>query len=178
MTMLRTATVHEEVLHDDVCSIRIGEEWFALRLADVLEVTTSVELHACPLSPPYIAGLMQYRGEVLAAVCLRLLLGMQPSTSAARSTARSVVMVGARGLFALLVDGVGEVLSVATSTYEPVPATVELQRQALLSGVYKLEHGLLPLLDARCLEPSVIRSALGSGPHSHAAHLHTPDSKS
>ncbi len=177
MTMLRTAAVHEEVLHDDVCSIRIGEERFALRLADVLEVTAAVELHACPLSPPYIAGLMQYRGEVLATVCLRMLLGMQPSTSVARSTARCVVMIGARGLFALFVDGVGEVLSVATSTYEPLPATVETQRQRLLAGAYKLEQGLLPLLDAKCLEPSAIRSALCSGMHSHTAPSHTPDSK-
>ncbi|HEX4022448.1 MAG TPA: chemotaxis protein CheW [Acidobacteriaceae bacterium] len=152
MTMLRN--VSEGVTHDDVCSIHVGNERFAVRLTDVFEVTASVELRACPLSPPHIAGLMQYRGEVLTTVCLRTLLGMQRGPG----PASSVVMIGSRGLFALLVDEIGEVLPVAISSYEPVPATVETRCQELLSGTYKLEHGLLPVLDAKRLEPSALRS--------------------
>ena len=153
MTMLRTA--NEDITHDQVCSLHVGGERFAIRLTDVFEVTTSVELRACPLSPPHIAGLIQYRGEVLTTVCLRTLLGMQSG----KGPTSTVVLIGSRGLFALLVDGIGEVLPVATSSYEQVPATVETQRQKLLSGTYKLERGLLPLLDARRLEPSALRSS-------------------
>ncbi len=75
-------------------------------------------------------------------------------------------MIGARGLFALQVDTIGEVLSIATSTYESVPTTVEAQRHTLFSGTYKLERGLLPLLDAKSLEPSSLRL--------HAAYSLTP----
>ncbi|HUZ05233.1 MAG TPA: chemotaxis protein CheW [Acidobacteriaceae bacterium] len=153
MTMLQT--INENITHDQVCSIHVCEEQFAIRLTDIFEVMATAELRACPLSPPHIAGLMQYRGEVLTTVCLRTLLGMQGGIG---STSRSVVLIGSHGLFALLVDGIGEVLPVAVSTYEPIQVTAEAQRHRLLSGTYKLEHGLLPLLDAKRLEPSALRS--------------------
>lgn len=162
MSTLRSTTVMTEEAHDEVCTLHMGQEQFAVRLTDVFEVTPAAEMRACPLSPNYIAGLMQYRGEVLAAISLRTLLGLPPGAV----SARCIVMIGTRGLFALQVDTIGEVLSIATSTYESIPATVESQRHALFSGTYKLERGLLPLLDARSLEPSALRL--------HAAHSLTP----
>ncbi len=144
----------EEIAHHQVCTLHIGEEQFALPLIDIVEVTSSVQLRAYPLSPAHIGGLLQYRGEVVAAVCLRTLLGMAHSCR----PESSVILTGTRGLFALLVDNIGEVLSVLPASFEPIPATVDSQRQALMAGTYKLEHGLLSLLDAKRLEPAVLRS--------------------
>lgn len=149
----------EEIAHHQVCTLHIAGEQFAIPLTDILEVTSSVQLRAYPLSPAHIGGLMQYRGEVLAAVCLRTLLGM---THCLRPES-SVILTGTRGLFALLVDSIGEVLSVLPTSYEPIPATVETQRQELFAGTYKLDHGLLPLLDVRHLEPAALRSHSAPG---------------
>ncbi len=164
MTTLRSTMAMAEESCDEVCTLHMGGEKFAIRLTDIFEVTPAAVLRPCPLSPAYIAGLMQYRGEVLAAVSLRTLLGLPSGTG----SASSIVMIGTHGLFALQVDTIGEVLSIATSTYESMTATVELQRQTLFSGTYKLERGLLPLLDAKSLEPSALRSrAEHAHPHPH-----------
>ena len=153
MTPTQRDETAEEIAQHQVCTLHIGGEQFALPLTDIVEVTSSVQLRDYPLSPAHIGGLMQYRGEVVAAVCLRTLLGM-PRYSRTES---SVILTGTRGLFALLVDKIGEVLSVTTASFESIPATVETQRQVLLAGTYKLNHGLLSLLDARKLEPSALR---------------------
>ncbi len=154
MTMIRTTAVLEDVQHQEVCSVHIGDELFAVRLTDVVEVTANTVLRDCPLSPAYVAGLMQYRGDVLTVVCLRTLLEMQPCSGAENV----VVMNSEHGLFALLVDRIGEVLAVDADSYEPVPATVETQRQELFSGTFQLEHRLLTLLNIQRLEPSALRS--------------------
>ncbi len=161
MTTTHREKTSEDIARHQVCTLHIGDEQFALPLTDIVEVTSSVQLRDYPLAPAHIGGLMQYRGEVVAAVCLRTLLGMPRYT---RSES-SVILTGTRGLFALLVDRIGEVLSVTAASYDAIPATVETQRQVLLAGTYKLDHGLLSLLDARRLEPSALRA------HSSPGHL-------
>ncbi len=157
MTRAKSSAREAGVALDSVCTIHLGGELFAVRLTDLVEVLTAAQLHPCPLSPAYIAGLMHYRGDVLTMIHLRALLGL-PASAAEESRSITLVMTGAHGLFAMQADGVGEVRSLEATSLEPVPALVDRERHSFLQGVYKMEDGLLPLLDVRRLEPVALRA--------------------
>jgi purine-binding chemotaxis protein CheW len=96
-----------------------------------------------------VGGLVHYRGDVLTTVSLRELLGLPP-----REGAQDIlVLESAGGCFGLLVDSVGEVLTVSSADYEPNPSILDERRRALLAGAYKLKNGLLVMLDPERLDP-------------------------
>jgi purine-binding chemotaxis protein CheW len=67
----------------------------------------------------------------------------------------NVVVRSDDGGISLLVDEIGDVVEVSDSSFEPVPATVQVSARELLRGVFKLERKLLLQLDAdRLLQPS------------------------
>jgi purine-binding chemotaxis protein CheW len=51
------------------------------------------------------------------------------------------------------VDSVGEVLTVSSSDHEPNPSILDARRSALFAGAYKLQQGLLVMLDPEKLDP-------------------------
>jgi chemotaxis-related protein WspB len=60
---------------------QIGGEHYALPAADVFTVTQVPRLRPLPQAPAWVAGVFRYRGAVLPAVDLSLLIAGQPSRS-------------------------------------------------------------------------------------------------
>ncbi|MGA7886915.1 MAG: chemotaxis protein CheW [Acidobacteriaceae bacterium] len=151
----------------EVCSLRVGGMLFAVPIARVLEILGRPLLQPVPLAPEFFGGLVHYRGEVLAAISLRRLLGMD----SAPSLEDVLVFEFAQGPFGLLVDSVGEVLSVSTAEHEPNPSTLDNRAQAVFAGAWKLADRLLITLDPDRLDPVRLASALAeSQKRSHARH--------
>jgi purine-binding chemotaxis protein CheW len=97
----------------------------------------------------YVGGLVHYRGDVLTTVSLRHLLGLP----AKHGTQDVLVLESAGECFGLLVDAVGEVLTVSPSDHEPNPSILDQRRKALFAGAYKLKDKLLIMLDPERLDP-------------------------
>jgi purine-binding chemotaxis protein CheW len=97
-----------------------------------------------------VGGLVHYRGDVLTTVSLRYLLHLPPLDGAQDI----LVLESAGGCFGLLVDSVGEVLTVSAVDYEPNPSILDERRRALLVGTYKLKDSLLVMLDPERLDPA------------------------
>ena len=53
--------------------------------------------------------------------------------------------------FALVVDGVGEVLKLGADTHEPVPINLDARWRHLARGVHRLDGRLLVILDVDAL---------------------------
>ena len=96
-----------------------------------------------------MGGLVHYRGDVLTTVSLRQLLGLPPKDG----PQDILVLESAGGCFGLLVDSVGEVLTVSSADYEPNPSILDERRRALFAGAYKLKDSLLVMLDPERLDP-------------------------
>ncbi|MGC2637946.1 MAG: chemotaxis protein CheW [Acidobacteriaceae bacterium] len=139
-----------------VCSVRVGETLYGVPIAHVLEILGKPATQAVPLAPYFVGGLVHYRGEVLTAVSLRKLLGME----AAERPEDVVVFEGPDGPFGLFVDAVGEVLNVTSAEHEPNPPTLDRRRQALFGGAWKLKDSLLVTLDPTRLDPMRLDGAL------------------
>ncbi len=133
----------------EVCSVRLGQTWFGVPIAHILEIVGGARPQPVPLAPEYVGGLVHYRGDVLTTVSLRQLLGL-PAKDGSQDI---LVLESANGCFGLLVDLVGEVLTVSSADYEPNPSILDQRRKGLFAGAYKLKDKLLVMLDSERLDP-------------------------
>jgi purine-binding chemotaxis protein CheW len=133
----------------EVCSVRLGQTWFGLPIAHILEIVGGSRPQPVPLAPEFVGGLFHYRGDVLTTVSLRQLLGLPPR----QGLQDILVLESTSGCFGLLVDLVGEVLTVSSTDYEPNPSTLDQRRKTLFDGAYKLKDKLLVMLDPESLDP-------------------------
>jgi purine-binding chemotaxis protein CheW len=102
-----------------------------------------------PLAPSVVGGLVHYRGDVLTTVSLRHLLGLPPR----EGPQDILVLESSGGCFGLLVDSVGEVMTVSSADHEPNPSILNERRKALFAGAYKLKGSLMVMLDPERLDP-------------------------
>ncbi len=113
---------------EEVCSVRLAETWFGVPITHILEIVGSARPQPVPLAPAYVGGLVHYRGDVLTTVSLRHLLGLPPKDG----HQDILVLESAGGCFGLLVDSVGEVLTVSSADHEPNPSILDQRRKALV----------------------------------------------
>jgi purine-binding chemotaxis protein CheW len=133
----------------EMCSVRLGEGLFGVPITHILEIVGSARPQPVPLAPGFVGGLIHYRGDVLTTVSLRQVLGLPPR----EGSQDILVLESPGGSFGLLVDSVGEVLTLSSADYEPNPSTLDDRRRALFAGAYKLKDSLLVMLDPECLDP-------------------------
>lgn len=122
-----------------------GGQLFGLRLERVRDVFVPRGLSQVPLAPPEVAGLLNLRGRIVTAIDLRRRLGLPP-----RSDGGTPVAVGIeeRGeLYGLIVDRVGDVLRLKRSSYDANPVNLDQRWSKVCSGVHRLDHGLMVVLD-------------------------------
>jgi len=133
----------------EMCSVRVGHTLFGIPITHILEIVGGTRPQAVPLAPAFVGGLVHYRGDVLTTVSLRQLLGL-PEQEGRQDI---IVLESSGGCFGLLVDSVGEVLTVAQSDHEPNPSILDERRRALFAGAFKLKDSLLVMLDPERLDP-------------------------
>ncbi|HWA93632.1 MAG TPA: chemotaxis protein CheW [Terracidiphilus sp.] len=133
----------------ELCSVRVDTGSFGVPIAHILEIVGNAQPQPVPLAPEFVGGLVHYRGDVLTTVSLRQLLGM-PQLEEEQDI---LVLESSHGTFGLLVDSVGEVLTVPSSAHEPNPSTLDESCRELFAGTYKLKDGLLVMLNPEYLDP-------------------------
>jgi purine-binding chemotaxis protein CheW len=143
----------------EMCSVRLGKTLFGVPISHILEIVGGARPQPVPLAPKYVGGLVHYRGDVLTTVSLRHLLDMPPMDG----PQDILVLESAGGCFGLLVDSVGEVLTVSSADHEPNPSTLDERRRALFNGTYKLKDSLLVMLDPERLDPIRLDAMRSSG---------------
>ncbi len=145
----------EAVTLVEVCSVRLAQTWFGVPITHILEIVGSARPQPVPLAPAYVGGLVHYRGDVLTTVSLRQLLGLPPK----EGTQDILVLECSSGCFGLLVDSVGEVLTVSSVDHEANPSILDERRKTLFAGAYKLKDKLLIMLDPERLDPMRLSAA-------------------
>lgn len=139
----------------EMCSVRLANGLYGVPITHILEIVGGSRPQTVPLAPGFVGGLVHYRGDVLTTVSLRRLLGLPPG----EGTQDLLVVESSNGCFGLLVDSVGEVLTVSSADFEPNPSTVEERKRALFAGAYKLKDGLMVMLDPERLDPMRLAKA-------------------
>lgn len=126
----------------------VGGHWFGVPVETVQEVLRPQPLTRVPLASPSFGGLINLRGQVLPAVDLGHRLGLPPRAQQHELSAlMNVVVRSGEDAVSLLVDTIGEIVTVRDADFETPPETVSGPGRDLLTGVYKLDHVLLLVLD-------------------------------
>ncbi len=126
-------------------TLRLGNQLFGISVLAVQDVMRHQQIAPIPLAKDVIAGSLNVRGRIVTAFNMRRRLGMGPYPDP-----QKIMMVVAdyqHELFALMVDAVGDVLSLQMTNFEKVPSNMDPSWRAVAAGVFKLEKELLVILD-------------------------------
>ena len=152
-----SAAEHEQGSLEYV-TITIGDQWFGVPVLTVQDVLDAQAITSIPLAPVEVAGALNLRGRIVTAIDVRRRLGLPPREDNAHSM--SVVVDQGGELYSLIVDSVGEVLSLSAADFERNPSTLDPVWQEVSAGVYQLEGKLLLVLDVeQLLKISVLKAA-------------------
>jgi purine-binding chemotaxis protein CheW len=137
----------------------VGGQLFGLPIARVQDVFVLDRLTRVPLAAPEIAGVLNLRGRIVTAIDLRRRLGLALPTDSRRRMAIGIEYKGES--YGLLIDAIGEVLSLPSSGRETNPINLEARLARVAAGVHRLEDRLLVVLD--------VDRVLDVGQHAEAA---------
>lgn len=122
----------------------IGGQMFGIPVLDVHDVLGSLSLTKIPLAPPEVAGALNLRGRIVTAIDVRKRMGLAEREEG--DIGMSVVVEHHGEPYSLLIDSVGEVLSLESDKLEKNPGTLDPRWREVSSGIYRLEDQLLVIL--------------------------------
>jgi purine-binding chemotaxis protein CheW len=127
-----------------VVTFKLAQEAFAFEALFVREIIRNQEVNKLPKMPPFIEGLIKYRGIVVPIINLALRLGLpsQPPTS----ETRIIVVQCMSQVFGLLVDEVEAVVQLPIDRIEPSPALLHNMDSRYIYGVGKYADRLITVL--------------------------------
>lgn len=147
---------HSELHSDtkDFLTVIIAGQRFGVPILQVQDVLGEQSVTTIPLAPPEVAGSLNLRGRVVTAIDVRKKLGMGAECDAL-SQNMSVVVEHEDELYSLIIDRVGDVLTLPDKAFEQNPATMETSWKDVSLGIYRLEGELLVVLDIPKLLDSI-----------------------
>jgi len=133
----------------DFVSVVVGDQLFGIPVLEVRDVLASQRITRVPLAPPEVAGSLNLRGRIVTAIDIRTRIGLaeQSEEEIAGKPRMSVVVDHGGELYSLMVDSVGEVLSLSAANFERNPATLDARWREVSAGIYRLDGSLLVVLD-------------------------------
>jgi len=126
-------------------TFEVAGQLFGVEVHTVQEVLSYNEYTPVPLAPAAVGGLFNLRGQVIAAVDLRVQLGLP--RQALRGPVMNVILRGDGEPVSLLVDKIGEVVDLDDEAFELPPDTLSGPTRELVVGTYKMAGRLMLALD-------------------------------
>jgi len=121
-----------------VC-FRLHAQEYGAAITEVKETIPVRPITRVFLTPPWLAGIINLRGDVVAVLDLAQLLGLPASTVTDDSR---IIIARVGGVVAgMLVDELAELRTVQSAALRPPPPTLSAEGSALLRGVVTLEDG-------------------------------------
>jgi purine-binding chemotaxis protein CheW len=98
-----------------------------------------------PLAPAEIGGVLNLRGKIVTALDMRARLGLPQRASSAQVMAVGIESSGES--YGLIIDEVGEVLTLDPSNFEPLPHSLDPKWRSVSRTVYYLQDSLIVVFD-------------------------------
>ena len=126
-------------------TMTVANQLFGIPVLKVQDVLGAQRIAHVPLAPVEVLGSLNLRGRIVTAVDVRTRLGLP--ALADNTNSMSVVVEHEDELYSLVVDKVGEVMSLPAADYERNPATLDARWHEVSVGIYRLQGTLLIVLD-------------------------------
>ena len=128
-------------------TFEVADQLFGVEVHTVQEVLSYNEYTPVPLAPPAVGGLFNLRGQVIAAVDLRVQLGLPRQVL--EGPVMNVILRGDDEPVSLLVDRIGEVVDLDDEAFEGPPDTLSGPTRELVTGTFKMDGRLMLALDVK-----------------------------
>lgn len=126
-------------------TFQVGDLLLGIDIRQVQEINRNLQITPVPHAPTAVCGVINLRGEVVTVIDLRTVLGLD-KLELTRQT-RNVILKHSSEQIGLLVDSVAEVITCEADDIDPLPENLAGRESVCFSGVYKLPHGLLVVLN-------------------------------
>ena len=126
----------------------VAGQMFGIAVTSVQDILTPDVIASVPLGPKEVRGLINLRGRIVTVVDVRTRLSLPPRDSDDARRGMGVTVENEGEFYTLLVDSVGDVVSLPAEQREPNPATLEPLWQDIADGVFRTDKTLLVVLDA------------------------------
>jgi purine-binding chemotaxis protein CheW len=137
--------VNEGSAREAYVTATIADQLFGIPIGRVQDVFNLGALTPVPLAPADIVGLANLRGRVVTAIDIRSRLGH--ARKRVETGAMAIGIEAGSDAFGLVVDRIGEIISVDRATLEDNPVHLDPSWAGLSRGVHRLESDLLVVLD-------------------------------
>ena len=132
-----------------------GEHFFGLPIDDVIEINRALETTPVPLAPSYVYGVVNLRGQILTALHLARRIDLDCADDAEEPDKKFHNVIAGKGNnepVCLLVEKIGDVMSVPVSQIEKAPEMLKGVNTKYVKYVCKLPSELLIILDSEAIE--------------------------
>lgn len=130
-------------------SFKLGNEYFAINVAHIMEILEVPTITKVPHAPDYLIGIINLRGGVLPVIDTRIKFGMQSSDY----TVNTCIVVlninnGSESIVAgALVDSVSEVFELDQEQVQPSPSIGSKYKADFIQGMVKEKDRFMMLLN-------------------------------
>jgi purine-binding chemotaxis protein CheW len=130
-------------------TFRLGEELFAINVAQVREVLDLTLITKVPMSPPYMRGVVNVRGTAIPVVDLRLRFGLPPVTETVntRILVLELEIEGETAVVGGMADSVHDVIELEPDQINPPPTNAMKWRSEFIQGMGRRGDEFIILLD-------------------------------
>ena len=148
-TALTVANERAEAGQAEFVTMSVDGQLFGIPVLLVQDALKAQKITRIPLASREVAGALNLRGRIVTAIDVRRRLGLPDRAN--NEAGMNIVVEHGGELYSLIVDSVGEVLKVDADTFERNPATLDPLWRRFSEGVYRLDAGLLVVLNGDSL---------------------------
>jgi purine-binding chemotaxis protein CheW len=128
-------------------SFRLRDEEFGVDIGSVREITKVGDITRIPEGPPFIQGVTNLRGQIIAVIDLAKQFGFASQEQLPDSSRIMVTEVNGQTV-GMLVDEVPGVLNLPGENIEPTPEVIQTKiKRDYIKGVGKIGKRLIVILD-------------------------------
>ncbi len=147
MQQVLVPTQHKVSQHTtELLTCRVGEQWIGFRVQQVREVVKQQLRTHMPKAPDAVAGLINLRGRVITELEVRQVVGLPRRDEGVPFHVAIVETISGED-FGLIVDDVGEVITMNEDAFEATPQSLAAIWRQVSDGVLKQDDRVLVLVN-------------------------------
>jgi len=137
----------------DYLIIHLEDQIFGVPVLQIQDVLRDIKFTKVPLAPAEVSGSLNLRGRIVTAINVRQRLGLGPYMGDKPSL--SVVVEHEGELYSLVIDSVGDVLSIKDNSIQYNPPTLDPLWRDISTGIHRMDEKLMLVLDVSKLLEAV-----------------------
>lgn len=134
-------------------TFKLGNELFAINVAQVREVLEVSTITRVPTAPNYMRGVVNVRGKAIPVVDLRLRFGLTPAadTVSTRTIVMELLLDGETTVLGGIADSVHEVIELDPANINPPPRIAMRWRTEFIQGMGRRGDDFIIILDVNAV---------------------------